>query len=50
MRVLNRYYIPTRYPDAYPSGVPAEMYNDSDASQALKLAEEVYNFARRFAK
>jgi len=48
--ILNRYYIPTRYPDAYPSGVPAEMYNDSDASQALKLAEEVYNFARRFAK
>ncbi|MHA1232056.1 MAG: HEPN domain-containing protein [Candidatus Helarchaeota archaeon] len=48
--ILNRYYIPTRYPDAYPSGVPAEMFNNNDAFQALKLAEEVYKFAEKITK
>ena len=43
---LNRFYIPTRYPDAFPSGVPAEQYVESDAKQAIQGAEEVIQFAR----
>ena len=43
---LNRFYIPTRYPDAFASGVPAEQYFDQDANQAVQDAEEVIRFAR----
>ena len=43
---LNRFYIPTRYPDAFASGVPAEQYFDQDANQAVQDADEVLRFAR----
>lgn len=48
--VLNRYYIATRYPNAFPSGAPVHMYAESDASQAVKLAREVLSFAREVAR
>jgi HEPN domain-containing protein len=41
---LNRYYIPTRYPDAFPSGVPVEQYYERDAREALSDGEEVIQF------
>lgn len=44
-RRLNRHYIPTRYPDAYPSGIPADQYGRSDAEQALEDARAVMEFA-----
>ncbi len=43
---LNRYYIPTRYPNAYDRGVPAEQFFEADARQALDHAKEVAEFAR----
>lgn len=46
-RRLGRHYIPTRYPDAHPSGVPAEQYGPEDAAQALEDARAVLDFARR---
>jgi HEPN domain-containing protein len=46
-RRLNRLYIPTRYPDAFPSGVPAHQYAEDDADQAIADAEEVIDFVRR---
>ncbi|MEM1545304.1 MAG: HEPN domain-containing protein [Candidatus Methanomethylicia archaeon] len=39
-RILNRYYIPTRYPNAFPSGAPVHMFNEDDAREALQYAEE----------
>ncbi|TFG22490.1 MAG: HEPN domain-containing protein [Promethearchaeota archaeon] len=42
---LNLYYIATRYPDAFSSGFPSEKFSNSQAQQAIKLAEEVLNFA-----
>jgi HEPN domain-containing protein len=44
---LNKLYIPTRYPDAFPSGAPIDMYNKLDADTSLKDAKEVIAFARR---
>lgn len=39
---LDLYYISTRYPDALPAGsVPFEQFSESQASEALALAEEV---------
>lgn len=49
-RMLNRYYIPTRYPNAFPSGAPIHMFNKDDAEDALRYAEEVMMFARKVTK
>ncbi len=45
-KTLNRYYIPTRYPNAFPSGAPAEMYDEKDARDACLRAERVVRFAQ----
>ena len=42
---LNRYYIPTRYPNAFDRGAPAEQFFEADARQALADAEEVLRLA-----
>ena len=38
---LNKYYIPTRYPDAWSEGIPEEQYTESESQEALAMAEEV---------
>ncbi len=38
---LDLYYIPTRYPNGLPGGIPAEIYNDADSAAALNMAETV---------
>ncbi|MFN0074769.1 MAG: HEPN domain-containing protein [Chloroflexota bacterium] len=43
---LNRFYIPTRYPDAFDQGAPSDQYFETDARQALKDAEVIVSHAR----
>ncbi len=38
---LDGYYIPTRYPNGLPGGVPHEVYDEIDASEALEAASAV---------
>lgn len=41
-RILDRYYIPTRYPDALtPPAVPYETYTLKDASEVLKYSTQI---------
>ncbi|HHV54135.1 MAG TPA: HEPN domain-containing protein [Firmicutes bacterium] len=40
-RVLDRYYIPTRYPDALPEGSPVEAFGSEDAEDALRRSEKI---------
>ncbi len=44
---LDRFYIPTRYPNALPGGVPAEVYDEQDAAEAISLASEVLAMVRK---
>lgn len=44
---LDRYYIPTRYLNAWPSGPPHKHYDEEDAKEALSYAEEVVLFAEK---
>lgn len=44
--LLNLYYIPTRYPDAFSSGAPADKFTKTQADQAIQSAEEVLKFVR----
>ncbi|MBC7327768.1 HEPN domain-containing protein [bacterium] len=42
--ILDRLYIPTRYPDAHPSGPASIHYRAEDAEEALAIAEEIVRF------
>jgi HEPN domain-containing protein len=42
--LLDRYYIPTRYPNGIASGTPAETYGAKDAETAVGLSEQVLRF------
>lgn len=37
--ILDSYYIPTRYPNGLPEGIPAEVFNKKAANDALDLAQ-----------
>ena len=39
--VLDKYYIPTRYPNGLPGGLPSRAYTREDAAQAISAAEGV---------
>lgn len=45
-RVLDRFYIPTRYPNGLPDITPAEAYSAKDADQALNIAGSFIAFAK----
>jgi HEPN domain-containing protein len=38
---LDQYYIPTRYPNGLPGGIPADAYTRSDGERALALCRAV---------
>ncbi|HIE31631.1 MAG TPA: HEPN domain-containing protein [Methanosarcinales archaeon] len=46
-RILDRYYIPTRYPNGFESGAPMDYYTKKDAQEAIEYAEELIKFARQ---
>jgi len=43
---LDKLYIPTRYPNGLPDSIPAEVYTDGEASDAIGLAREVVEAVR----
>lgn len=44
---LDKYYIPTRYPDALPGSLPDGLPNKSDAEGALKILDKVNALVRK---
>jgi HEPN domain-containing protein len=42
--LLDGYYIPTRYPNGLPDGIPAEVYTQEAALGAVLLAEEAVEY------
>lgn len=45
---LDQYYIPTRYPNGLPGGVPSQFYNDpKEAEEAMRLAKAVIDLVER---
>ena len=45
-RVLDRYYIPTRYPNGFAAGAPMDYYDLSTAQEAVELAKSVLEYVR----
>lgn len=45
---LDEYYIPTRYPNGLPGGVPSQFYTDpKEAEEAMSLAKKVIEMIER---
>jgi len=45
--LLDGYYIPTRYPNGLPDGIPADVYTRRAAADAVALAIEAVGFVQR---
>lgn len=45
-KVLDNFYIPTRYPNSHPSGAPFEHYGPLQSELALAYAREIIEFVR----
>ena len=45
-RILDQYYIPTRYPDGVPGSLPGGLPSEKHARQALDIAERVVSLSR----
>lgn len=43
-RVLDRYYILTRYPNGFPAGAPMDYYDQPTAEEAVNLASSILEF------
>lgn len=39
--ILDRFYIPTRYPNGLPGGLPSKSYHEDDADQTIRLAKKI---------
>jgi HEPN domain-containing protein len=46
-RVLDNFYVPTRYPNGHPDGPPFEHYGALQSDQAVEYAGEIVGFVRR---
>lgn len=46
-RKLDKHYILSRYPNAWPYGAPCQHYTKEDAEEALKNAREVIEYVKR---
>jgi HEPN domain-containing protein len=44
---LDRFYIPTRYPNGLPGGIPAEVYDRADGDEAIQLARQVVDTVKK---
>lgn len=39
--LLDRFYIPTRYPNGLPGGIPSESFNAKDSEEAMRAAKDI---------
>lgn len=46
-RMLDKHYIPTRYPNGLSQGAPTEFYTQQEAEHAIRYAAEILQFCDR---
>jgi HEPN domain-containing protein len=46
IKLIDEFYIPTRYPDAIPGTLPTRFANEKDAKESISAAEEILDEAR----
>lgn len=45
-KLLDLYYIPTRYPNGFPAGKPADYFTEKQASEAIDSAHSIIRFCK----
>lgn len=45
-KYLDKLYIPTRYPNGFDSGVPADYYTVREAEEAIRYAADILSFVK----
>lgn len=48
--ILDGYYVPTRYPNSLPDGIPADVYTRRAAEEAVKMAGEAVEVIGRLVE
>lgn len=43
---LDRHYIPSRYPDVYDEGIPADYYTAKDSRECIRCAENIVSWVK----
>ena len=43
---LDKYYIPTRYPNGFDWGAPMDYFDKEDAEEAIRDAEDIIDYAK----
>jgi len=46
-KILDKHYIPTRYPNGLDSGAPADFYTRQEADAARECARRIFDFCAR---
>ena len=41
LAILDQYYVPTRYPNGLPGGIPSDVYTRTQATEAVEIARQV---------
>jgi len=49
-RELDKVYIPSRYPNALPHGIPSQFYSKEDGEKCIRVAEKIIKKAKTFFK
>lgn len=47
LAVLDQYYVPTRYPNGLPGGIPSDVYTTAQATAAVGVARRIVAVVRR---
>ena len=46
-KILDRHYIPTRYPNGFEMGSPKDYYTEKDAREAIEYAQKIIDFCEK---
>jgi len=50
VRELDKYYIPTRYPDGLPDDTPHDFYTDEDAEKCINLSKRALSLIKELTR
>lgn len=45
-KVLDNFYVPSRYPNSHPAGAPFEHYGTLQSDEAIRYAREIIDYCR----
>jgi len=47
-KILDKHYIPARYPNGFDAGAPTDLYTAQEADMAIEIASEIIEFCKGF--